>query len=102
MLKKVIQKNKLDQQLYLNKLYEQVEMGNGLKDLEKNNKSFQKLLEWLRSELERTKNGMLKCKIEELSQAREYARGNAVILRQIEIFKKTAEIANQKLKDLNK
>ncbi len=91
----------LQKQLYINSLQKDIDFADGLKALDEN-KTFKELVLWMEKELERTKNQMLKCKKEEIFEAREYARGFATILKQLKIFKKSGERAEKKLKELIK
>jgi len=94
------QKNQ-EQEQYILALNKKIEFAEGLKLLEEN-KGFQELISKLEKELERGKEIMLRCKKEELENAREFPRGIAAVLRQIELWKKEGIRAKEKLNNLTK
>lgn len=97
----VLQKTSEEKQKeYKQKLGDKVSFAKDIEGLEEN-ETFKKLINWLKKELERTKDQMLICPREELIVAREFACGVKMLLRQIEVWKKNGHRALEILKKLD-
>jgi len=94
-------KKEQEREKYILVLNKKIEFADGLELLEKD-RTFQEIISKLKEELERGKNWMLKCKKEDLENAREFPRGISAVLKQIEIWKKSGIRAKEKLKELTK
>ena len=93
--------NKEDKEKYILELNKKAEFASGLEKLEKN-KTFQELISRLKDKLEKGKNQLLKCEEKDISNARIFPRGIAMVLNQIEIYKKSGNQSKDKLKKLIK